>query len=108
MSIRTPSHRVAGLILTTPPALTEQPAAVYLAGLSPGSQRTMRQALDVMARILSDGRADALMLDWAVLRYKHTAAVRAVLVQKYATMTSSQFLDATAAGFERGSAIGTH
>ena len=92
MSTRTRSPRVAGLILTTPPALTEQPAAVYLAGLSPGSQRTMRQALDVMARILSDGRADALMLDWAVLRYKHTAAMRAVLVQRYAPATSNKFL----------------
>jgi integrase len=52
----------------------------------------MRQALDVMAGILTNGRADALTLDWSALRYKHTAALRAALVQRYAPATTNKFL----------------
>lgn len=57
--------------------LDENPAAVYLAGLSDGSRRTMRQALDSIARIM--GGADALTFPWARLRFQHTAAIRAEL-----------------------------
>lgn len=92
MRDRPSSHKVASLVLTTPPALIEQPAAVYLSGLGPGSQRAMRQALNVMAGILTDGVADYLNLDWAALRYKHTAALRAALTQKYAPATTNKFL----------------
>lgn len=52
----------------------------------------MQQALDVMAGILTDGRCDHLTLDWAALRYKHTAALRAALHQKYAPATTNKFL----------------
>jgi len=82
------------LILTTPPPLTEHPAAVYLAGLAPGSRPTMRQALDAIASLLTDGKADALTLDWAALRYKHTSAVRAALMEKYAPATANKMLSA--------------
>jgi site-specific recombinase XerD len=85
---------VKSLVLTTPPPLTEQPASVYLAGLAPGSRSTMRQALDALARLLSDGRADSLTLDWAALRYKHTSAVRAALMEKYAPATVNKMLSA--------------
>lgn len=63
MRDRPASSKVANLVLQTPPPLTEQPAAVYLSGLGTGSQRTMRQALNVMAGILSDGVADYLNLN---------------------------------------------
>ncbi|MGH3640359.1 MAG: hypothetical protein ACRDUX_15180, partial [Mycobacterium sp.] len=53
------------------------PVAVYLARLAPGSRRTMRQALDVVAGLLTDGHTDAISLPWAQLRYEHTQAVRA-------------------------------
>lgn len=52
----------------------------------------MRQALDVMAGILTNGSADALTLNWPALRYKHTAALRAALQQKYAPATVNKFL----------------
>ena len=48
------------------------PAFVYLASLSPGSRRTMRQALDVVAGIVSGGALNAETMDWARLRYQHT------------------------------------
>lgn len=55
---------------------------MYLAGLAPGSEPTMRQSLNLIARLLTDGSADCLTLDWAALRYKHTASVRAALMRE--------------------------
>jgi integrase len=72
------------LALASPIPLVEHPAAVYLATLSPGSRPTMRQALNAVARLLTNSSCDAMTLDWAALRYKHTAAVRSVLAEKYA------------------------
>lgn len=93
MSERTESDVVScPLALTAPLPLTEHPAAVYLSGLAPGSRPAMRQALDALARLLSDGSCDALTLDWAALRYKHTAAVRAALIEKYAPATANKML----------------
>src|SRR5919197_4902117 len=45
-------------------------------------------------RLLSDGRCDALSLDWTALRYPHTAAVRAQLAERYAVATANQHLSA--------------
>jgi site-specific recombinase XerD len=39
----------------------------------------MQEALDAVARLLSDGRCDAEALDWGAVRYQHTAAVRSAL-----------------------------
>lgn len=63
MSDRPAGSLVVSLVLASPPALVEQPTAVYLAGLGEGSRQTMRQALNVMAGILTDDRADYLNLD---------------------------------------------
>src|SRR2546422_2953990 len=70
------------------------PAAVYLAGLAPGSRRTMRQALDVIAGLLTGGRADAEVLDLSALLYQHTQAVRAALVERYRPATANKMLAA--------------
>jgi integrase len=72
------------LALPSPIPLIEHPAAVYLATLSPGSRPTMRQALNAIAQLLTNSSCDAMTLNWAALRYKHTAAVRSVLSEKYA------------------------
>ena len=74
------------LALTAAPPLTSHPAAVYLSGLAAGSRPTMRQALDEIARLLSDGNCDALTLDWA--------ALRSVLMERYAPATANKVLSA--------------
>ncbi|RYX81102.1 integrase [bacterium] len=70
------------------------PALVYLASLSPGSRRTMKEALDTMAGLLTTGRCDALSLDWGEVRFQHGAALRAVLAEKYAPATANKMLAA--------------
>ncbi|MGL5872981.1 MAG: tyrosine-type recombinase/integrase [Xenococcaceae cyanobacterium] len=74
--------------------LTLHPAAVYLSSLSKGSRRTMRGALDKIASLLTDGECDALSLDWSKLRYQHTAAVRAALIDQIAPASVNKTLSA--------------
>jgi len=83
-----------GLVTLTPPQPDRHPSAVCLAGLASGSRRTMRQALDTVAALLTGGRADAETLDWSALRYQHTAAVRAVIAERYAPATVNKILAA--------------
>jgi len=85
-------NTVASLILTTPPALTEHPALVYLGSLAPGSQATMKRSLSLIAQLLTNGEADYLTLNWASLRYKHTAAIRAALIKNYEPATVNRVL----------------
>ena len=80
------------LTLKAAQPLTEQPAAVYLSGLKSASRRTMHKALNAIARLLSNEECDALTLDWAKLRYQHTAAIRSVLMEKYAPATANRML----------------
>lgn len=75
-------------------ALDRNPAAVYLAGLGASSRRTMRQALDSVAVIVSGGKVDALGLDWAAMRFQHTAAIRSKLVETYKPATVNKSLSA--------------
>jgi integrase len=75
--------------------LDENPAAVYLASLgSANSRRVMRQSLDVIAGLLSNGRADALGIPWGELRYQHTAAIRSQLAERYSAATANRLLSA--------------
>ncbi len=80
------------LVLTSATPLTLQPAAVYLSSLTSGSRRTMRKALNAIARLLTNDQCDALTLDWAALRYQHTAAIRAVLMERYSPATANRML----------------
>lgn len=82
----------SSLVLATPMPLTMHPAEVYLAGLGLGSRRTMRSALNAIAHLLTNGNCDALTLNWAALRYQHTAAVRSVLMEKYSPATANKML----------------
>jgi len=70
----------------------QHPAAVYMARLAPGSRRSQRWALEVIAAFLSRGRATAQELDWSAVRYQHVAAVRAVLAERYAPATANAVL----------------
>lgn len=87
-------NTVASLILTTPPPLTEHPALVYLGSLAPGSEPTMKRSLNLVAELLTNGQGDYLTLNWASLRYKHTAAIRAALMKNYEPATVNRVLSA--------------
>ena len=83
---------VRSLVLSEPLPLTIHPAAVYIRSLSPGSKPTMTTALNAIASLLSDGQCDLYTLDWSAIRYQHTAAVRASLLEKYAPSTASKIM----------------
>jgi len=71
-----------------------RPAAVYLARLGPGSRRGMLQALQVLARLLTDGTVPPEALPWHLVRYQHAAAIRARLAAMYAPRTVNRYLTA--------------
>ena len=54
----------------------------------------MRQALDLVAGILTDGRADAIALPRGQLRYAHTQAVRGRLAERHQPATVNKTLAA--------------
>ena len=72
----------------------QHPAAVYLARISSGSRRTMTDALDTVAGLLTSYRCNAKTLDWSALRYQHTTAVRSLLAEIYAPATANKILAA--------------
>jgi site-specific recombinase XerD len=72
----------------------QHPAAVYLRRLAAGSRRTMRQALDTCAGIITNGQDDAQTCPWAQLRYQHTQAIRTELQARFAPATANKMLAA--------------
>ncbi|MBF2067236.1 MAG: site-specific integrase [Calothrix sp. C42_A2020_038] len=80
------------LALTQPVPLTLHPAEVYLRSLGLGSRRTMREALNTIALLVSNGACDAVTLDWSKLKYQHTAAIRSVLMEKYSPAMANKML----------------
>lgn len=91
-----------------PQPLDQQPAAVYLAGLSAGSRRTMTAALDTIAaelmgvdlaeyehnRKLHGGPRLCQVMDWGSLRFQHTQAIRTLLAERYGFRTANKMLSA--------------
>jgi len=69
----------------------QHPAAVYIRSLSDGSQRTMKAALENIARIFG---VSAEQLDWTKIRYQHVQAIRATLVETYAPATANRHMAA--------------
>lgn len=70
------------LIIKEQHTLDQNPVAVYLAGLKPTGRRSQRQALAVVANLLTNGQeADPFQIDWSLLRFQHTAAIRAKLAE---------------------------
>ncbi|WP_437647829.1 tyrosine-type recombinase/integrase [Sorangium sp. So ce362] len=87
------------------PRLDRQPHLVYLASLTTEKgRRSMRSALAVVAEVLTAsarntpfgvrGRQGADAVPWHLLRYQHTQAVRARLVEHYAPATTNRVLSA--------------
>lgn len=75
--------------------LDQHPVATYLASLtSPGSRRTMKQSLNLIAGLVSNGECDAMTFTWHNLRYQHTAAIRSALAQRCAPNTCNKHLAA--------------
>ena len=88
-----PEQEPQTLKLASPVPLALHPAAVYLDSLgSDRSKATMVAGLDIMAKLLTNGECGAMTLNWAALRYKHTAALRSALEKKYAPASVNQML----------------
>ena len=77
MELLAPTDGGSGVVIVPAArAGADHPAAVYMARLAPGSRRTIYSALERMAGLLSGGSATIWTLQWAALRYQHTAALR--------------------------------
>ncbi len=72
---------------------TATPCQIYLATLSEGSQQGMRQALDVIAKILDDGENGDSYL-WEKVTYRDSMKVRATLIQRYRPTSVNKMLAA--------------
>lgn len=104
-TIHTPiQHPPAGIVPAQPgqdslspprlaPGTESHPATVYIAGLAPGSRRTMLAALNTLAARIHPDQT-AMTLPWEKLRFQHTAALRAQLRDHYAATTANKILSA--------------
>lgn len=91
-------------IATTTTISETNAARAYLARLAPGARRTMEDALGVVAVLAVGGDPTVLTRSqrmeaaaacpWASLRYQHTQAIRAQLVDRYAHSTANKLLAA--------------
>ena len=89
------SSTTAPLVIMPRPLPPDQhPAYVYLAQLGSGSRRTMSEALNIIAGMVTNGRADLSLMPWSDLRYLHTALVRAALMERYKPSTANKMLAA--------------
>jgi integrase/recombinase XerD len=84
--------RNLSLALVKPLPLTLHPAAVYLRSLSVGSRPTMEQSLNAIASLLTNNQCDAYTLNWAILRYQHTSAIQAALLERYSPATAKKMM----------------
>ncbi len=96
----------SNLVITKSIPLDLCPAAVYLAQLKQSSRRPQKQALDLVASLLTSGAADCLTLDWSAVRYQHTAAVRGRLLDRYAPATANRILSALRGVLEQAWLLG--
>lgn len=94
------------LIVTKPVPLDLCPATVYLAQLKQSSRRPQKQALDLIASLLTRGAADCVTLNWSAIRYQHTAAVRGFLLDSYAPATANRILSALRGVLEQAWLLG--
>ncbi len=105
--VQTPPTEVSLSPLPSPAPLDRNPAAVYLATFpSKESRRTMATALETLAALLSGGKATAGEIPWGALRYAHTAALRAALLQRYRPATVNKHLAALRGALKQAVRLG--
>ena len=70
-------------IVTAPPRLDQNPAAIYLNGKpSAVGRRGLRRSLERAAEVLTGGlTTDAFAVHWAEVRYSHVMALRSLLIE---------------------------
>ena len=87
---------VSGQIARRAPAKpdpAQNPALLFVANQSAGSRPAARQSLRTLARIiLDDDQAEPELLLWHQLSYQHTAALRAILAERYKPATANRHL----------------
>ena len=78
------------------PALqpSTNPVAVYLASLESGSRRAMKQALRVIAELLTGTEPDPASLPWWNIQYQHIQAIRSLLMERYSPASTNKMLAA--------------
>jgi site-specific recombinase XerD len=69
----------------------DNPVAVYLASLARDSRPAMLSGLKVIADMIRKG-AGAFELPWHELRFKHTQAIRAALLERYEPRTVNRMI----------------
>ena len=90
----TPHEPTAALAPTTPRPMSENPAAVYLAGLANDkARRVQAHALRVVAEVLTH-QPDVFAVDWSRLDYGTMVALRTHLADRYAFTTANRTLSA--------------
>lgn len=102
------AHATDDLLDARPQRTAANPAGVYLARLSEGSRRTMRQALSVIATYCVYGVGEAAedgadedtpaiepeAFPWERIRAEHAKAIRAYLAARYRYSTANKTLSA--------------
>ena len=97
-------ERPADIVPTGEPSLN--PVLVYLSQLSYSSRRTMRGALEVIAKIVSGGKLDAISFPWSELRYQHTQAIYVQLSERHASSTANKMMAALSRVLEEAWKLG--
>lgn len=95
-------------VIAPPPAAIpadQNPALVYVASLAPGSQRTMRKALAVIANMIAPG-VTADVFPWQRVRFQHAAAIRTRLAESYSPATANKILAALRGVVKHAFALG--
>ncbi len=69
------------------------PVAIYLESLAPGSRRTMRAAVRLVATLLT-GTGDVVAVPWHAVTFAHAMTVRSALATRYAPATANKILAA--------------
>ena len=75
--------------------LDQNPAAVYMAGLTKNGRRVQKSGLDQIAAILTNGAVnDCFAIPWQSVDYQHAQAIRTVLQERYKPASANRMISA--------------